>query len=308
MKSFVKLKNKEEQKKYNSQFKSLHCRMFENEYPKKYSLVYVKYNYLFYQGKVVEIKLGKVFVSLLEYDGIIGILPSKEISRYKTRFPRRIISKGKELVLKILAVNQKNGFIYLSKIKVTPEETIKYRENYKKHYLVAGIIILLSVRTKQPIKYLYENIVWPIYHLNNNPFNIFKNIALGKLKILKKLNIDKNIKNELIKIVKIRLPPKLLEIRSTFKLSCYTFDGIDAIKEALLNGKKLENNDISIIYQSLGAPLYECILYTYNINEGLFLMDESMNEVKNTITNKGGVYFLEKNPYIIYPKKSKFWF
>ena len=45
MKSFVKLKNKEEQKKYNSQFKILHCRMFENEYPKKYSLVYVKYYY-----------------------------------------------------------------------------------------------------------------------------------------------------------------------------------------------------------------------------------------------------------------------
>ena len=191
---------------------------------------------------------------------------------------------------------------------MTLEETIKYRENYKKHYLVDGIIKLLSVRTKQPIKYLYESIVWPIYHLNNNPFNIFRNIALGKLKILKKLNIDENIKNELIKIVKIRLPPKLLEIRSTFKLSCYTFDGIDAIKEALLNGKKLENNDISIIYQSLGAPLYECIIYTYNINEGLFLMDESMNEVKNTITSKGGVYFLEKNPYIIYPKKYKFWF
>ena len=35
-------------------------------------------------------------------------------------------------------------------------------------------------------------------------------------------------------------------------------------------------------------------------------MDESMNEVKNTITSKGGVYFLEKNPYIIYPKKYKF--
>ena len=124
------------------------------------------------------------------------------------------------------------------------------------------------------------------------------------------MKIGKNIKNELIKIIKIRFPPKLLQIRFIFKLTCYTFEGIDAIKEALINGKEIgKKNNISIIYKCLGAPEYECIIYTYNLfvnillktnqmyikirinkNEGILLMDESLNEVKNTILNKNGSY------------------
>ena len=82
---------------------------------------------------------------------------------------------------------------------------------------------------------------------------------------------------------------------------------------------------MSIIYKCLGAPEYECIIYTYNIfvnillkinqmyikirinkNEGILLMDESLNEVKNTILNKNGSYLLEKEPLVVYPKKKDF--
>ena len=37
-------------------------------------------------------KLGKVFVSLLEYDGIRGFLPSKEISKYGAHNQRAMVS------------------------------------------------------------------------------------------------------------------------------------------------------------------------------------------------------------------------
>ena len=43
-----------------------------------------------------------------------------------------------------------------------------------------------------------------------------------------------------------------------------------------------------------------------NKNEGILLMDESLNEVKNTILNKNGSYLLEKEPLIVYPKKKDF--
>ena len=45
MNSYFNFKNKEEQENFNSQFKNLHCRMFENVYPRKDSLVYVIYNH-----------------------------------------------------------------------------------------------------------------------------------------------------------------------------------------------------------------------------------------------------------------------
>ena len=45
MNSYFNFKNEEEQENYNSQFKNLHCRMLENVYPRKDSLVYVIYNH-----------------------------------------------------------------------------------------------------------------------------------------------------------------------------------------------------------------------------------------------------------------------
>lgn len=60
MNSYFNFKNEEEQENYNSQFKNLHCRMFENVYPRKDSLVYVIYNHYFNSVKLLDSKLEKL--------------------------------------------------------------------------------------------------------------------------------------------------------------------------------------------------------------------------------------------------------
>lgn len=40
--------------------------------------------------------------------------------------------------------------------------------------------------------------------------------------------------------------PEPVKIRADFKLTCYKFDGIDAIKAALLEGEKLSTSEIPI--------------------------------------------------------------
>ena len=63
-----------------------------------------------------------------------------------------------------MIINPEKKFIYLSKIKVSPEETLKGRTKYKKLKKIDGIIKLLSIRTNKSMEYLYENIVWPLYN------------------------------------------------------------------------------------------------------------------------------------------------
>jgi translation initiation factor 2 subunit 1 len=40
--------------------------------------------------------------------------------------------------------------------------------------------------------------------------------------------------------------PEPVKIRADFKLTCYKFQGIDAIRAALMEGEKLSTNDIQI--------------------------------------------------------------
>ena len=139
---------------------------------------------------------------------------------------------------------------------MTPEETIRQREIYQKLLKVDGVIKLLSVRTNLPMLYLYKKIVWPLYHIEHmNPFNAFNMIAMGSKKFFKYLFLEDNIKDELIKIIRIRFAPKLVEIRSEFKLINFTFEGIDAIKEALLEGKQFSTKENLIPVNVILTPL-----------------------------------------------------
>ncbi len=64
--------------------------------------------------------------------------------------------------------------------------------------------------------------------------------------VLGKLNIDKQTKEDFIELLKIKMIPEPVKIRADFKLTCYKFQGIDAIRAALMEGEKLSTNDIQI--------------------------------------------------------------
>ena len=103
------------------------------------------------------------------------------------------------------------------------------------------------------------------------------------------------------------MAPRLKEIRSTFKLVCYAFNGIDSIKESLLSGKNIEENDYPIIYKLISSPEYECIIYSYDKTYGINLMNFSLEIVKKEIEQKGGYFLMEKEPEVINSNKNKLW-
>ena len=45
--------------------------------------------------------------------------------------------------------------------------------------------------------------------------------------------------------------PEPVKIRADFKLTCYKFQGIDAIRAALMEGEKLSTNEIQIKVREL---------------------------------------------------------
>ena len=141
--------------------------------------------------------MGKVYVSLLEYDGISGLLVSSQISKIKVKYARRLINVGNEIVLRVLTVNPENGFIFLSKKDVKQQESEKYKQKYVELIKIEAIMKLLSILTKKPLIYLYENIVWPLNKLYyHHTYDTFKLLANGKVEMLDKLKISNELKNE----------------------------------------------------------------------------------------------------------------
>ena len=102
-----------------------------------------------------------------------------------------------------------------------------------------------------------------------------------------------------MEILRVRMVPKPMKIRADFKLTCYKFEGIDAIKAALLEGEKLSTQDIPIKFRVLGSPIYECTTETINKAEGIKLMGQALKIVENCIRLREGHFLLQTKPTVL---------
>ena len=227
------------------------------------------------------------------------MLFSGEITLKRVNYINRLLSVGKEEVLRVLRADTQKGFIDLSKKQVKADEIEECKKKFGKSKAVEGIVKLLSVHTKKSMESLYKTIIWPLYKKHEHAYDALKSLLNGDDKVLEGLKITDEVKEELMKILKVRLVAQPVKIRSAFKLSCYMFDGIDAIKESLLNGEKKGNEHIPIKFRVIGSPLYECTISTINKNEGIEVMNEALQEVKKSIEAKGGNFLIDINPMVL---------
>ena len=211
----------------------------------------------------------------------------------------RKLPVGKDKVFQVINVNQKKGYIDLSIKGVKVDDIELCKKRYANSKKVEDIVKKLAVRTNNTMEKIYKIIIWPLYKTHNHALDALQKILGGNQLILDNLKVDQYIKEELMKILKEKLVPQPVKIRADFILKCYTFEGIDAIKEALLNGEKKGTEKIPIKFTIIGSPLYECSLSTINKEEGFKIINKALEEVKNTIIAKNGIYLLETKPMII---------
>ena len=286
-----------EENNNQEKYKNIHYRMYKNKYPDKDDHVYVK---------LVEKRDNGFIASLLEYDNITGFLFSKDISTLKIKNPNSLLSLGKELVLKVIQIDVKNennnGRVYidLSKKEVNLDEEEKTKKKFRKSKYIEGIIKKLSVITNTTMENLYKTIVWPLYEDDSyeHPYDALESIVLNGDSILEGLNIKNEIKEELIKILKNKIVIKPVQIKSQFNLTCFTFNGIDDIKEALFFGQKRRTEDIFFKFYIISSPIYECSVETLNKRKGIEVMNEALKDVKNKIEEKGGNFELIQEPHV----------
>ena len=213
----------------------------------------------------------------------------RQINDLKKAFP-----VGKVLVLHVVGVNNVKGYIHLSNRFDNPEEVDKCNLRYAKSKQVENIVKLLALRTYKSMEAIYKKVIWPLYKTHNHALDALKEIIeKGNLSILNRLNVNDEIKNELMNILKKSIP---IKIRADFKLTCFNFDGIEAIKEALLKGEKKSTENIQIKLSIIKAPLYRCILTTMNIEKGLEIMNQVLEVIKTSIEARNGNYLLKVNP------------
>ena len=218
----------------------------------------------------------------------------------RTKSISRLLNVGKEDVFMVINVDSKNkkSYIDLSQKNINKNESDECKNRYGKSKQVENIAKQVAVHTNTSLKKIYKQLIWPLYKTHEHALDALKDILAGNTSILDKLNVEDNLKEELIKIIKERLSPQPVKITAEFKLKCSEFEGIEAVKEALSNGVKKGTDKIPIKFCILGSPLYECSLIAINKNEGIEIMKQALDEVKKSIKERNGEFEISKPPKV----------
>ncbi|KAF0983768.1 hypothetical protein FDP41_007683 [Naegleria fowleri] len=275
-----------------SENKKLSCRFYEQQHPEVDDLVMVKVKHITDIG---------AYVTLLEYNNIEGLILSSELSRKRIRSISQLIRVGRNEVCVVLRVDPEKGYIDLSKSKVAAEDIPKCEENYNKSKAVNSIMRHLAETTHQDMEFLYSKIAWPLFRKFGHAYDAFKMAISNPDQVFQDIEFpSEETKENLISIIQNRLKPQPVKLRADIQVTCYSYEGIDAIKQALMEGENVGSEDeIEIKITLIAPPLYVMTTTTSDKQKGLDTLEKSIKVIQDVLAKYEGEVTIKTPPRVV---------
>ncbi|KAI1344967.1 translation initiation factor 2, alpha subunit [Xylariaceae sp. FL0016] len=263
------------------------CRFYEEKYPEIDSFVMVNVKQIADMG---------AYVKLLEYDNIDGMILLSELSRRRIRSIQKLIRVGRNEVVVVLRVDKEKGYIDLSKRRVSPEDIVKCEERYNKSKLVHSIMRHVAEKTQTPIETLYESIAWPLNRKYGHSIDAFK-LSITNPDVWSDITFPSDpVADELKSYIGKRLTPQPTKVRADIEVTCFEYEGIDAVKAALRTAEAQNTEENQVKVRLVSPPLYVLTNTCLDKNYGISRLEEAIANIKNSIEAAGGALVVKMEP------------
>ncbi|KAH8799697.1 translation initiation factor 2, alpha subunit [Xylogone sp. PMI_703] len=263
------------------------CRFYEEKFPEVDSFVMVNVKQIAEMG---------AYVKLLEYDNIDGMILLSELSRRRIRSIQKLIRVGRNEVVVVLRVDKEKGYIDLSKRRVSPEDIVKCEERYNKSKMVHSIMRHVAEKTNHPIEDLYERIAWPLNKKYGHSLDAFK-LSITNPDVWQDINFpDDVVSGELKSYIGKRLTPQPTKVRADVEVTCFEYDGIDAVKEALRKAEARNTADNQVKVKLVSPPLYVLTNTCLEKQTGISTLEAAIQDIKKSIEESKGSCVVKMEP------------
>jgi len=266
---------------------TLTCRFYEDKFPEQHEAV---------NTNVVEIGDMGAYVKLLEYDNIDGMILLSELSSRRIRSIQKLIRVGRNEVVVVLRVDKDKGYIDLSKRRVSPEDITKCEERYNKSKMVHSIMRHVAEKTETPIEDLYQNIGWPLNKKYGHSIDAFK-LSITNPEVWNDVTFPNDVvKQELLSYIGKKLTPQPTKVRSDIEVTCFGYEGIDAVKTALRCAEAKNTADNQVKVKLVSPPLYVLTSQCLDKTIGIQTLEASIKDIEASITKAGGSCVVKMAP------------
>ncbi|KXX80253.1 Eukaryotic translation initiation factor 2 subunit alpha [Madurella mycetomatis] len=263
------------------------CRFYEEKYPEIDSFVMVNVKQIADMG---------AYVKLLEYDNIDGMILLSELSRRRIRSIQKLIRVGRNEVVVVLRVDKEKGYIDLSKRRVSPEDIVRCEERYNKSKIVHSIMRHVAEKTLTPIETLYETIGWPLNKKYGSSLDAFK-LSITNPDVWNDIQFpNQPVADELKSYIGKRLTPQPTKVRADVEVTCFGYEGIDAIKAALRTAEASNTPETQVKCRLVSPPLYVLTNTCLDKNAGISRLQEAIVGIRTSIEAAGGHLVVKMEP------------
>ncbi|XP_042220167.1 eukaryotic translation initiation factor 2 subunit 1-like [Homarus americanus] len=274
----------------------LFCRYYAQKYPEVDDVVMVTVRSIAEMG---------AYVHLLEYNNIEGMILLSELSRRRIRSMNKLIRVGKTEPVVVIRVDKEKGYIDLSKRRVSKEDVERCTEKFAKAKAVNSIIRhvgeLLDYTAEEQVEELYRKTAWHFegkYKRQACAYDVFKQAVIDPT-ILDECNLNEDTRTVLLTQIQRKLQSQAVKIRADIEVSCFEYEGIDAVKSALRGGIAQSTEEIPIRINLIAPPLYVMTTQTTEKQDGLRALEGAIEEVTSKITSFGGTLTVKMAPKIV---------
>ncbi len=230
------------------------------------------------------------YVSLDEYDGLIGFLHISEVATGWIKNIERYVKPQQKLVLKVIRVNRARREVDLSLRQVTDEERRLKLMEYKKSEKAKAFLGIIKEKcglSEEEFNRCVE-IIQEEYPML---YDMFEDVARKGIKCIEHLNLPEGMLNAIQEIAgKIRIPG--VEVGGVMELRCARGDGVEVIKDVLLSAVEGKGSakDIKVNIQYLGAPRYRLTIKAENFKVAEKVLSSILQSIQKGIEKKDGIF------------------
>ncbi len=242
-------------------------------------------------GEIVLATIAKLtdhgaYVTLDEYENIQGFLHVSEIAPGWVRSVSKFVREGEKKVLLVKKVNPGRSEIDLSLKQVSKEQQKKKLLEVKR--IEKGKTLLDAVKTAAGLTDKdVEKLEDAIFAKYDFVYDAFLDVVTKGIGVLDELKLAKKTSSA-IEEASSKIKPPSVEIRGICELTCNQPNGVEVIKNAILDSIKDHASNISVTY--IGAPKYRLSVKGQDFKSTERILKPILDKIQKIIEKSNGTF------------------
>lgn len=238
-------------------------------------------------GSVVKVENFGAFVKLEEYPGKEGFIHVAEVAPGWVKYIRDYVRENQKVVTKVLAVHTKKGHIDLSLKQVNEHQRREKIQQWKNEQRAEKLFELIAERSGLDPDQAWEDFGNRLVETFGTLYGALEEASIDP-GVLAEEGFEGPWVDAFVQVAQDNIVPPTVEIRGFFKLGSTAPDGVVVIREALMLADKVEDKEVEIHIQYLGAPRYGVQVKALNYKDAEEELRKAQERVIGYITEHGG--------------------